>query len=78
MKTFSFVERSSIRVLSPRILPLLFMLLGSIARTAMFRFCADNKTPRDSIKVLFPTPGVPVIPIRIEFPAWGRHFSIIF
>jgi hypothetical protein len=32
--------------------------------------------PNDSIKVLFPTPGTPVIPNRQEFPAYGRHIEI--
>jgi len=50
------------RVLSPKTLPLEFSLLGSMARTASFLFFVIF-SPRDSIKVLLPTPGTPVIPI---------------
>ena len=33
--------------------------------------------PNDSINVLLPTPGTPVIPMRMDFPLCGRHSSII-
>ena len=35
-----------------------------MAKTARFCLCCKMKFPKDSIKVLFPTPGTPVIPMR--------------
>ena len=69
MKAFFSRESCSIRVLSPRILPPERSLLGSIARTARRRPCLTRCIPKVSIEVLFPAPGTPVIPIRIDFPA---------
>jgi len=34
--------------------------------------------PKDSINVLLPAPGIPVIPIRKLLPLSGRHSCIIF
>jgi len=51
--------------------------LGSIANTATFLPCSINFNPNASIKVLFPTPGTPEIPILYEFPENFKHFSII-
>jgi hypothetical protein len=59
------------------ILPPVLLLLGSMASTASFLPHPVTFLPNDSIKVLFPTPGIPVIPIRIELPEKGRHSSII-
>ena len=77
MKAFSSAERSSILVLSPRILPPERSLEGSMASTASFLPEAVIRVPRDSMKVLFPTPGTPVIPILTDFPAWGKLLFII-
>jgi len=64
-----FTDKLFILVLSPKILPPVFLLLGSIAKTAIFLFLLSiKKVPKDSIKVLFPTPGTPVIPILTELP----------
>ena len=64
------------RVLSPKILPPVDELDGSIAKTATFLPFPTKVVPNDSINVLFPTPGTPVIPIRIEFPANGKQYFI--
>ena len=68
MKEFFSRDRSSIRVLSPRIEPRVFALLGSIARTATLCPFLQRSVPSASIKVLFPTPGTPVMPTLIDFP----------
>ena len=65
---FGCTESCSIRVLSPKILPLLRSLLGSIANTASFPPFSSTCKPNTSIEVLFPAPGTPLIPIRTEFP----------
>ena len=53
-----------IRVLSPKILPCVFPLLGSILSTAIvLSGSSNNRVPIASINVLLPAPGVPVIPI---------------
>jgi hypothetical protein len=53
------------------------VLLGSTARTATF-FPNDVRCfPKASMNVLFPTPGTPVIPIRIDLFAWGKHAWIM-
>ena len=67
MKALGSLQRVSIRVLSPRILPLLFSLLGSIARTASLCPFDVIKLPKASMNVLLPAPGTPVIPILIDF-----------
>ena len=69
MNAFFATESSSIRVLSPRILPLVRSLLGSMAKTASLDPACIRCIPSASIKVLFPAPGTPVIPIRTDFPA---------
>ena len=58
-------ESCSIRVLSPRIEPPERALDGSTARTATRRPCAVSMVPKLSMKVDFPTPGVPDMPIRM-------------
>lgn len=52
-------------------------LLGSMANTATFFPWDVNCFPKLSIKVLFPTPGTPVIPILTELFAWGKQPSKI-
>ena len=54
-----------ILVLSPKILPPLFSELGSIVSTATLCPLLQIIVPKASINVLFPTPGLPVIPILI-------------
>ena len=76
IKAFFSLDKASIRVLSPRILPFERSLLGSIASTASLRPWLIKCMPKESIEVLFPAPGTPVIPIRTDFPAKGKHFSI--
>ena len=49
------------------------VLLGSTARTATFFPKLVRYFPNASIKVLFPTPGIPVIPILMELFAKGKH-----
>ena len=66
IKALSSFTKSSILVLSPKIEPLLKLLLGSTAKTAIFLPCDVKKVPKVSIKVLFPTPGTPVIPILTD------------
>ena len=77
IKTWGLVEMLSMRVLSPRIEPPLRSELGSMASTASL--CRREVTipPTASMKVDLPAPGTPVMPMRIERPAWGRHFSMI-
>ena len=58
-----------IRVLSPRILPLLRSEDGSMASTASFLPIWHRRVPMASMKVDLPAPGTPVIPKRIELPA---------
>ena len=53
--------------MSPRILPFVCSLLGSIVSTASFLPSPVKCNPKVSIKVLFPAPGTPVIPILIDF-----------
>ena len=60
------LHRVSIRVLSPRILPLLFSELGSMASTASLCPLDVMKLPKASMNVLFPAPGTPVIPILMD------------
>ena len=68
MKAFFSLESCSIRVLSPRIDPPERSLLGSMARTASLRPCLTRCIPKVSIEVLFPAPGTPVMPIRMDLP----------
>ena len=65
------------RVLSPKILPLLRSLLGSMASTASLPpYFSNTCNPNTSIDVLLPAPGTPLMPTRTELPEYGRHFSI--
>lgn len=77
MNDLGCTESCSIRVLSPKILPLLRSLLGSMANTASLPPFSSTCRPNTSMDVLFPAPGTPLIPIRIELPENGRHFSMI-
>ena len=72
MKAFGSRDRFSIRVLSPRMLPLVTLLLGSTARTATLCPSRQRSTPSASMKVLLPAPGTPVIPTRTAWPVRGR------
>ena len=67
-----------ILLLSPKILPCVFSEVGSMASTATLCPVLVKSFPNVSIKVLFPTPGTPVIPILIEFPECDKHFEIKF
>ena len=60
-------DNVSILVLSPKILPLLTVLLGSIVSTAIFLPSEVRNLPKPSINVLFPAPGIPEIPILKDF-----------
>ena len=68
-------ESKSIRVLSPRIEPPERADEGSTASTATRRSAAISCRPKFSIKVDFPTPGVPERPILIACPAGGNAFK---
>ena len=48
-----------------------------MASTANLCPCAVSIPPNDSMKVLLPTPGTPVIPMRNELPECGRQRSIM-
>ena len=78
MKTLGLDEMLSImRVLSPRIEPPLRSELGSMASTASLCLSEVTILPTASMKVDFPAPGTPVMPMRTDFPPCGRHFSMI-
>ena len=77
INAFLSFTKSSILVLSPKIEPLVNELLGSTANTATFLPKWVKCVPKASIKVLFPTPGTPVIPIRTDLLACGKHCLII-
>src|SRR5690554_2056830 len=66
MIAFGSLDKDSMRVLSPRILPFVIELLGSTASTATLYPLEVKRVPKLSIKVLLPTPGTPVIPIRMD------------
>mgnify|MGYP000338714943 CR=1 FL=1 len=68
INTSSRIDKDSMRVLSPSILPPLMLELGSMAITASRCPWFNSSCPIASMKVLFPTPGTPVIPMRQEFP----------
>ena len=76
MKALGCTARRSMRVLSPRMLPLVRSELGSMARTASLPPSLRTCRPKASMLVLLPAPGTPLIPMRTELPAYGRHFSI--
>lgn len=77
IKAFGSLAKVSIRVLSPKILPLLNELVGSTAKTATLFPWLVNVLPKISIKELLPTPGTPVIPSRMLLLGWVKHFSMI-
>ena len=64
-------DRRCMRVLSPRIEPPLRVLEGSTASTATRRPSSVRTVPKASMKVLLPTPGTPVMPIRWARPVRG-------
>ena len=71
MKAFSFRDSSSMRVLSPRMLPLVTVLLGSTASTATLCPRSQSHVPSASMNVLLPAPGTPVMPTRTAPPVRG-------
>ena len=73
IKAFLSLTNSSIRVLSPKILPCEMVLLGSTARTATFLPKLVKCFPKASIKVLLPTPGTPVMPILTDSFTCDKH-----
>ena len=77
MKTSGLPEMLSMRVLSPRIEPPLRSDEGSMASTASLCRSEVTMLPMASMKVDLPAPGTPVMPMRTECPAWGRHCSMI-
>ena len=70
MKTLGLCTSVSIRVLSPRMEPLLRSELGSIASTESLCPRLATMSPIASINVDLPAPGTPVIPIRTDRPEW--------
>ena len=77
MKTSGLPEMLSMRVLSPRIEPPLRSDEGSMASTASLCRSEVTMLPTASMKVDFPAPGTPVMPMRTDFPACGRQRSMI-
>ncbi len=71
MNTSVLAARLAILVLSPRMDPPPEVLDGSTASTAMRRPSLTTRVPRASIKVLLPTPGEPVTPMRSAPPVAG-------
>ena len=55
-------------------LPCVFSDVGSIASTATLCPLRVSSFPKTSMKLLFPTPGTPVIPTLTEFPLCAKHF----
>ena len=76
IKAFGSFAKVSIRVLSPKMLPLLNELVGSTAKTATLLPCSVKVLPKVSMNELLPTPGTPVIPNRMLWLGLDRHFSI--
>ena len=72
MKAAGNWQSRSMRVLSPRILPPDRELVGSIVSTAIFWPRSTSWQPKDSMNVLLPTPGTPVMPTRLALPVKGR------
>ncbi len=64
MNAFLCVASFGIRVLSPKMLPRLRSLLGSTVSTATCLPESARCSPSASMKVLLPTPGIPVMPMR--------------
>ena len=77
MKTSGLLQMLSMRVLSPRMDPPLRSDEGSMASTASLWRREVTMLPTASMKVDFPAPGTPVMPMRTDFPAWGRQRSMI-
>ena len=77
-KAFLLLFNKCILILSPRILPLVFSLDGSIANTATLYSFEVKYFPKESMNVLFPTPGIPVTPILIELNFSFLHFNMSF
>ena len=71
MKASGRWQSCSIRVLSPRMEPPESDEDGSTASTASFFPCPISQTPRVSMKVDFPAPGTPEMPIRTASPVLG-------
>jgi len=63
------------RVLSPKIDPPDRVELGSTANTATRKPAAVSMQPNASMKVDFPTPGVPDKPMRSAWRCSGRNPS---
>ena len=68
MNTFGLCTSVSMRVLSPRIEPLLRSELGSIASTDSLCPRPVTMSPIASMNVDLPAPGTPVMPMRTEPP----------
>src|SRR5581483_2363012 len=75
MKASGAAASRGMRVLSPKIDPPERALDGSTARTATRFSCAMRWRPNASMKVLFPTPGTPLTPMRAAPPVAGRRSS---
>jgi hypothetical protein len=73
MKALAWRESDSMRVLSPRMLPPVTLLLGSTARTATRWPRSQSRVPNASIRVLLPAPGTPVTPIRMASRQRGKR-----
>ena len=68
MNDFGCTASFSMRVLSPKIEPLLRSLLGSMASTASLPPRLSTCMPNTSIDVDLPAPGTPVMPMRLLAP----------
>ena len=77
MNASFLLERRSMRVLSPSMLPREMLLVGSTASTATRLPLSQSILPKHSINVLLPAPGTPVMPTRTLFPVWGKMRRII-
>ena len=75
MKALGSRLSRSIRVLSPKIDPPERAELGSTASTATRMPCAVSIMPKLSMKVDFPTPGVPESPMRSACRSVGSFAS---
>ncbi|PWC75614.1 hypothetical protein TSH64_12310 [Azospirillum sp. TSH64] len=75
MKAAGSRDRSTIRVLSPKIEPPVRCDDGSTASTATLCPSPMTCSPNASMKVDLPTPGTPEMPSRTELPVWGSSAS---
>ena len=73
MYAFSWTDRCSMRVLSPRMEPPDTLLEGSTASTATRCPCWIKYRPNASMNVLLPTPGTPLMPSRNALPVCGNN-----